>query len=58
MGLALRAHPTSSSESQLEGDILYPHEYVVWADMRVVDWPTVYVRVQAGAHTRSLFGSA
>ena len=45
-GLALRAHPTSSSESQLEGDILYPHGYVVWADMRVVEWPTVYVRVQ------------
>lgn len=25
---------------------MYPHGYVVWADMRVVDGPTVYVRVQ------------
>jgi len=51
VGLALRAHPTTSSESILGGDnaggeVLYPHGYVVWADMRVVDGPTVYVRVQ------------
>jgi hypothetical protein len=25
---------------------MYPHGYVVWADMRVVDGPTVHVRVQ------------
>ena len=25
---------------------MYPHGYVVWADMRVVDGPTAYVRVQ------------
>ena len=47
-GLALRAHPTNSSAAslKLDSDVIYPHGYVVWADARVADGATTYVRVQ------------
>ena len=46
VGLLLRSHPTTSQKWLLDGDILCPHEYVVWADARVVDGATTYVRIQ------------
>jgi hypothetical protein len=46
VGLALRAHPTTSSDMVLEGDILCPHGYVVWADAKVVSGGTTYVCIQ------------
>lgn len=60
VGLALRAHPTNRDEPELKfgyshglsaeetalGQVLYPHDHVVWGDARVTFEGVTYVRVQ------------
>jgi hypothetical protein len=62
-GLRPRAQPTTRSEAEdsdvflyEDDDVVYPHGYVVWADVRVVDAtaspPVTFVRVQARSYSR------
>jgi len=49
VGLALRSHPTDSDDPEWRlypGDVVYPHEHVVWCDVRVRDGDREFLRVQ------------